>query len=188
MSATTQAARWRPNDLWRTLAGLGLVLGATALTLVALDSVPSWIAGEPRDVRLVASVEEAERRLHARLLLPGYFPDTIEWPPASVRVRGGPAPGAALAFDGRRGGHYMVLAQAGRPGDVPDRLLPAVNVLDETPVWLLGEKVSLRRFVGPDGQVWRELAWHAKGRQLVLRSRGSVEEMLRMARTVREEP
>ncbi len=188
MSEARAAAHWRPNDLWRTFAGLGVVLGAAALTLTALDAVPSWVAGEPRDVRLVPSVEEAERRLHGRLLLPGYFPDTIEWPPVAVRVRGGPAPGAALSFDGRRGGAYRMLAQAMRPGAVPERLLPAVNVLDRAPLWLQGEQVWLRRFVGPDGQVWRELRWHAKGRELALRSRGTVEEMVRMAKTVREEP
>jgi len=188
VSASARLAPWRPSDLWRTLAGLVVVLGGTALGLAGLDALPAWIAGEARDVRLVASLEEAERRLRARLLLPGYFPDTIAWPPATVRLRAGPVAGAALEFDGRGGGRYMVLAQAARPGDLPDRLLVPIAPLDETPVALQGERALLRRFVGPDGTVWRELSWRAKGRQLVLRSRGSVEEMLRMARTSREEP
>lgn len=188
MSAAVHPARWRPSDLWRTLAGLTVVLGTSALMLAGLDSVPAWITGAPRDVRLVANVEAAERRFGARLLLPGYFPDTIEWPPAAVRVRAGPVPGVALAFDGRRGGHYMDLAQAVQAGDVPERLLPEVRPLDESPIWIQGEQARLRRFSGPDGQVWRELTWRAKGRQVVLRSRGTVEEMVRMARTSRDEP
>jgi hypothetical protein len=49
-------------------------------------------------------------------------------------------------------------------------------------------RVPLRRIVGPDGHVWRELVWRQKGRQVVLRSSGSVEEMMRMARTTRDEP
>lgn len=188
MSAPVPSARWRPSDLWRTLAGLTVVLGFAALLLAGLDATPAWILGEPRDVRVVPTVAEAERRLGARLLLPGYFPDAIEWPPSAVHIRRWPVPGAALAFDGRRGGPYMLLGQAARPGDVPDRLLPEIRPLDETPIWIQGEQARLRRFTGPDGQVWRELTWRTKGRQVVLRSRGSVEEMVRMARTSRDEP
>jgi len=182
------APAWRPSDLWRTFAGLVVVVGMAALLLSALDAVPSWVAGEPRDVRRVSSVEEAERRLRVRLFLPGYFPQTIEWPPSTVRVVAGRSGGAALAFDGRSGGHYMLLAQAARSPEVPPRLLPPATVLDESPVWLQGQRVSLRRIVGPDGTVWRELAWQAGERGLVLRSRGSVDEMLKMARSARQEP
>ncbi|MBI5067486.1 MAG: hypothetical protein HZB56_04545 [Deltaproteobacteria bacterium] len=189
MSAQAPAApAWRPSDLWRTFAGLIVVLGTAAMLLAGLDSVPSWVAGEPRDLRRVKDVEEAERRLKVRLFLPGYFPETIEWPPHSVRVMQGRTGGAALAFDGRTGGHYMLLVQAARTTEVPSRLLPPATVLDESPVWLRGQRVTLRRIVGPDGNVWRELAWTEKERGLVLRSRGTVDEMLKMARTAREEP
>jgi hypothetical protein len=189
MSApVTSAPTWRPIDLWRTVAGLAVVLGAAAALLAALDSVPSWLAGEARYVQRVASVEEAERRLRARLLLPGYFPDTIAWPPAIIRVTAGDPGGAALAFEARGGGPRMLLAEAARPGDVPERLLPSATVLDEGATWLGGDRLTLRRIVGPDGRVWRELSWRQKGRQVVLRSSGSVEEMLRMARTTRDEP
>lgn len=189
MSARAAAApRWRPLDLWRTVAGLAVVLGSAAALLAGLDAVPSWIIGEPRDVRRVASVEEAERRLRVRLLLPGYFPDVIAWPPSTIRVAQGDPGGATLAFEGRVGGPHMLLAQAARPGPVPERLLPAATVLDDGSTWLGGTRVPLRRIVGPDGHVWRELVWRQKGRQVVLRSSGSVEEMLRMARTTRDEP
>jgi hypothetical protein len=188
VTATARPAAWGPSDVWRTLAGLLVVLGGTALGLAGLDALPSWIAGEPRDVRLVESVAEAERRLRARLILPGYFPDTIAWPPATVRLRAGPVPGVSLEFDGRRGGRHMVLAQAVRPGDLPDRLLAPVPALDTTPIAIGGGRGVLRRYVGPDGTVWRELTWRVRERELVLRSRGSVEEMVRMARTAREEP
>ncbi len=189
MSPRASAApRWRPLDLWRTVAGLAVVLGASAALLAGLDAVPSWIAGEARSVRRVASVAEAERRLRARLLLPGYFPDSIAWPPSSIRVAAGDPGGAALSFEGRRGGLHMLLVQTARPGEVPERLLPPATVLDDGSTALAEARASLRRIVGPDGHVWRELAWRQRGRQVVLRSRGSVEEMLRMARTTREEP
>jgi hypothetical protein len=189
MSARPAAApAWRPLDLWRTVAGLAAVLGAAAALLAALDAVPSWIAGEARDVRRVPTVAEAERRLRTRLLLPGYFPDTIAWPPALIRVSAGDPGGASLTFEDRAGGTHMVLAETARPGRVPERLLPRVTVLNEVATWAGSERLALRRIVGPDGHVWREIAWLQKGRQVVLRSRGSVEEMLRMARTTRDEP
>lgn len=188
MSASAASgAPGRPGELWRTLAGLVLVLGGAAGALAALDAVPAWIAGEPRDVRRCASVEEAERRLRARLLVPGYFPDTLRWPPRSVRVVLGAPPGAALELDGVDGSPRLLLVQAARPGEAPARLLPPATGLDAVPVALRGATGTLRRVVGPDGQVWQEIAFAPGGRQVVLRLRGTVEEAVRMARTTREE-
>jgi len=183
-----EAARRRPGELWRIAAGLGLVLGATAAILSALDAVPAWILGEPRDVRRVASLEEAERRLRARLVLPAYFPDSIAWPARTIRVMGGPSAAAALEFDGRDGRPRLLVAQTARPGDVPDRLVPAANALDAVPVALGAEAGTLRRVVGPDGEVWQEVSWRAGGRQVLLRLRGSVEQAVRMAKSAREAP
>jgi hypothetical protein len=188
--ASARAPRWRPIDLWRTLAGLVVVVGVAAGLLAFLDAVPAWIAGEPHDVRRVSTVAEAERRLGARLILPGYFPSTIGWPPSAIRVVAGRSGGAALHFSERRGGgDHMLLVQAGHPGEpVPPRLLPEATHIDESPTLLGGERVVLARIVGPEGEVWRELTWSVHGRTVVLRSRGTVEEMMRMARTAREEP
>lgn len=187
--ARAAAPPWRPLDLWRTLAGLVVVLGSAAVLLALLDAVPAWIAGEPHDIRRVATVAEAERRLGARLVLPGYFPSTIGWPPVLIRVVAGRSGGAALHFAERRGGDHMLLVQAARAGEpVPPRLLPPATRLDESATAVAGERVPLARIVGPDGEIWRELRWQVHGRAVVLRSRGSVEEMMRMARTAREEP
>lgn len=192
MSAPAPApAPRRPGELWRILAGLLVVLGATAATLAALDAVPAWILGEPRDVRRVSSQEEAERRLGARLVLPGFFPDTIRWPARTIRVLAGPRASAALEFDGRDGQPRMLLAQTARPGDVPERLLAASRPLSETSVAVGGpgaEPGALRRIVGPDGEVWQEVAWRHGGRQVVLRLKGSVDQAVRMAKSAREAP
>jgi hypothetical protein len=180
-------ARARPGELWRTLAGLVVVLGGAAALLAALDAVPAWLAGEPRDVRRCASVEEAERRLRTRLLVPGYFPDTLRWPPRTVRVVQGALAGAALELDGVDGSPRLLLVQAARPGDAPARLLPEATGLDAVPVALRGTSGTLRRVIGPDGEVWQEVVFVAGGRQVVLRLRGSVEQAVRMAKSTREE-
>lgn len=188
---TPAVAPRRPGELWRIVAGLLVVLGATAATLAALDAVPAWILGEPRDVRRVSSQQEAERRLGARLVLPAYFPDTLAWPPRTIRVLGGPRASALLECDGRDGQPRLVLAQTARPGDVPERLLAPSRPLSETSVAMgaaAAEPGALRRVVGPDGEVWQEVAWRHGGRQVLLRLKGSVDQAVRMAKSAREAP
>jgi hypothetical protein len=181
------AARLPAAELRRTLVGLAAVLAGAALLLLAADAVPAWIAGEPRDVRRVASVAEAERRLRVRLFLPGYFPDTIVWPPRTVRMTGGPQAGAALEFDGSDGRPRMLLVQAARPGEISERLLPPAQGLDPAPAPLGAIGGTLRRIEGADGEVWQELSWRRGERRVVLRLRGTVEQAVRMARSAREE-
>ncbi|HSB36725.1 MAG TPA: hypothetical protein VLH41_07590, partial [Thermoanaerobaculia bacterium] len=64
----------------RDVAGLlGPYLGAVAAVsalLLVLDAIPSLVLGGTRGVRVHPSVEEAERVLGARLLVPAYFPET----------------------------------------------------------------------------------------------------------------
>jgi len=189
VSATGQGeAQRRPGELWRILAGLAVVLGSTAAALAMLDALPTWILGEPRDVRRVPSLQEAERRLRTRLVLPALFPDTIAWPARTIRVMSGPRAGAALEFDGRDGRPRLVVAQAAGPGEVPERLVPPGNPLDAVPVALGGASGTLRRVVGPDGEVWQEVRWYVGGREVILRLRGSVDQAVRMAKSAREAP
>lgn len=187
-AATGGGAARRPGELWRILAGLLVVLGGAAGVLAFLDAVPTWILGEPREVRRVSSLQEAERRLRSRLVLPAFFPDSIAWPARSIRVRGGSSPGAVLEFDGRDGRPRLLVAQAMRPGEVPERLVPAANALDAVPVALGAESGTLSRVVGPDGEVWQEVRWRVGGREQILRLRGSVEQAVRMAKSAREAP
>jgi hypothetical protein len=160
--------------------------------LATLDAVPAWINGESRDVRPVRSLEEAEQRVRARLILPAYFPDSLSWPPERIRVLPGKPPAVALTLSGRDGGSpQLVLAQTVGRGEVSDRLLPVAGALDDSRVALAraeGAQGRLRRVVGPDGEIWRELAWIQDGRSLVVRSKGSLEELLRMARSARVQP
>ncbi len=181
------AAPARPGDLWRTLAGLAVVLGSTAALLAAADAVPAWIAGEPRDVRRVSGIQEAEKRLRARLVLPAYFPDRIAFPPRVVRVKAGPEAGALLEFDDRQGQPRLVLVQPTHGEEIPEALLPAGRSLDPSPATVASVGGELRRVVGPDGEVWHELRWRYRGRRLLLRTRGGVDEAVRMAKSMREE-
>jgi hypothetical protein len=42
----------------------------------------------------------------------------------------------------------------------------------------------LARVVAEDGTLWNQLEWSAAGRHFLLRGRGSLEELIRMARSI----
>lgn len=185
MSPAARPAR----ELARSVAWLVVVLAVAMGMLAVLDSVPAWLVGEDRDLRTARTLEDAERRVRARLVLPGYFPDTIAWPPERIEVLPGRPPAVLMQFVERAGrAPHLVLAQTVGAGEVPERLLPRAPPVDETAVAVAGADGALRRIVGPDGEMWRELSWRQDGRSVVVRSRGTVEELLRMARSARVQP
>lgn len=180
---------WRTvgRELTRILTTLGLVMGATAGILRGLDSLPGYLLGEPRGVKRYRTLEEVERKLGERLLLPSYFPDTLRWPPAAIRLVSGPPPSVTLAFVGREGDEErLILSQAfGRAGPLSPQLLPPGLVLQTTTVSVGGTEGELTRIRGEDGVIWHEVGWQREGRQVALRFRGPVEELLKMARSMR---
>jgi hypothetical protein len=172
----------------RAAGALVAVLAAAAVALAAVDAVPAWLAGESREVRRARTVDDVERRLRTRLLVPFYFPSTLAWPPERVRWVAGP-PGAVLLEVKRHGGGpRLLLAQTVAPGAVPGRLLPEAQVLSRSPVAVGAAEGTLSRVVDEGGGVAWEVAWEQGGRSVVLRSRGSLDELLRMARSAREAP
>jgi len=163
---------------------LALVLGGAAAMLSGLDALPGWLRGEPRGVRRVASVDEAERIMRSRILLPSYFPDSYRWPPSSIRVwrEGGGA--VALAFDARDGSPALLLAETvSGTGALTAPLLPDSAVIQKQGA-ALGEGATLSRIVSEDGTLWNELEWTAAGRRFVLRGRGPLDVLMRMARSI----
>jgi hypothetical protein len=152
--------------------------------LSGLDALPGWLRGEPRGVRRVASIDEAERLLRARLMLPSFFPDTYRWPPSSVRITREDGGAVALAFAGRDGTPALLLAETvSGTGGLAAPLLPESAVIQKqsTP---LGEGATLSRIVSDDGTLWNELDWTAAGRRFVLRGKGSLDVLMRMARSI----
>jgi hypothetical protein len=168
----------------KALWTLVLVLGGAVATLAVLDAVPRWLHGEPRGVRRVASVEDAERRLQARAVLPSYFPDAYVWPPSVVRVSREEGGAVGMTFTDRGGAPTLVYAQTmASPGPLPAGLVGRAAVIQQQSA-ALGEQGTLSRVVAEDGALWNQLEWTARERRFLLRSRGSLEEMLRMARSV----
>ena len=165
---------------------LSLVMGATAAVLRAVDALPAYLGVAGRGVEGFDSVEAVERRLRERLWLPSYFPDSLRWPPAEIRVHAGPLPSVALTFAGsERDARLVVFQSFGAFGTPPPQLLPAGRVLQTVTVPLHGAPAALSRVLDRDGRVWHELGWSTGDRRVVLRSRGPVDELLRMGESVR---
>ncbi len=181
-----QGARLR--EMARALLTLLWVMGAAAGLLGGLDAVPGWMEGEPRGVRRARTLEDAERRLRARITLPAYFPDSLRWPPSSVRLVTEPPPSVALTFEARGGGVALVFAQTlGGEGPVSPLLLAEAAVLQRGSVTLGDREANLLRVIGDDGEVWNELEWTQGGSRFAMRGKGSLEELIRMARSARKE-
>jgi hypothetical protein len=183
-AATAVSVGTTASEGAKALWTLVLVLGGAVATLAVLDAIPGWLHGEPRGVRRVASLEEAERRLQARAALPSYFPDTYVWPPSVVRITRDEGGAVGMTFTDRAGAPSLVYAQTlASAAPLPAGLVGRAAVIQQQSA-ALGEEGTLARVVAEDGALWNQLEWTARERRFLLRSRGSLEDMLRMARSV----
>jgi hypothetical protein len=182
---TTSAARsgGAGLEVVRMLAGFVWVAGATVVAIAVLGALPGWITGDRGVVREVATVQDAERRLAARVLVPGYFPERLVWPPKAIHVAGGRRGSVRLDVAARSGPDLHIL-QSTREGEpiAPELLGSARTVLRSSRA-TVGKLPATLSDVLVDGELHRELAWEIGGWAIVLRSSGDVEELFRMART-----
>lgn len=186
VTAGTARTRDPGSELARMLASFAWVLGATVASLALLGALPIWLGGDAGAVR-VATVQDAERRLQARVLVPGYFPERLAWPPAEIRVAGGRHGSVLLAFACRDGGPAVELLQTLEPGEeIAPELLGARTVLKTSPASVGGGAATLSDVLA-GGTRTRELSWKVQGRTMVLRSAGDVEELFRMAKSAHRE-
>lgn len=166
---------------------LAAVLAFTAGLLRVADHVPGWLLGEPRAVRSYDSVDALERDVRTRLLLPAFFPETLEWPPARVRLSAGEGRPTRLDFrDARTGRIRVVLCQTiSHDAPIPPRLLPPGTVIEERAVDLAGTPAVLT-LAGNGDERWMDLSWVAQQRRVVVRAYPDTDEseLVRLARSV----
>ena len=182
---TTSAARGGGAGLEvvRMLATFVWVTGATVVTVAVLGAMPGWITGDKGIVREASSIQDAERRLGARILVPGYFPERLVWPPRAIHVAGGRRGSVRLDFAARSGPdlHLLEATREGEP--IAPELLGDRTVL-RTSRTQVGKLPATLSDVLVDGTLHRELAFELQGWAVVIRSSGDdVEELFRMART-----
>jgi hypothetical protein len=186
-SVTEGAAGAGGMELARMLATLAWVVGATAAAVGALGAVPGWITGESGAVRSAPSIQDAERRLGARILVPGYFPERLEWPPQRILVSGGRRGSVRLLIGARRG-FGVELLEATREGEAIAPPLLEDRTILRTARTKVGAHPATISDVLVDGRSFRELAWEVQGRAMILRSAGNdIEELFRMAKSAHRE-
>lgn len=184
----TNRTLWR--ELARMMGPLLLVFGAAAVLLRAADLLPAHLQGLPRGVRSYRSVEQVERAFGHRVAIPSYFPDTLRWPPSRIRVAyARPASVALDIVDRAMGEPFLVVCQTLDPqGSIAPQLIPDAFVLHTTETSIGRSQAWLRRVRSEDGELWTTVRWHSRGRELMLSYRGSVGEVLRMARSLERAP
>jgi hypothetical protein len=188
-AATASAARagGGRGELLRMCATFVWILGATIAAVAGLGAIPGWVAGETRGLRHVATIQDAERRLGARVLVPGYFPERLAWPPAEIHVAGGRRGSVRLAFAAQDGGAGVEILEATRDGEpIRPELLQDRTVL-RTSRAIIGHAPGTISDVLVGGHPAKELAWELHGRAMILRSAGDVEELFRMAKSAHRE-
>jgi hypothetical protein len=157
---------------------------AATVVLKAIDRVPAALAGTPHGARVYATVDDAERALGARIWLPGYYPDTLRWPPDRIEAAADPTMSVAVRITGRHGGpeQLVICESVGEaPAPPPDSLLPAGQALETARVPLRAHEATLVRMLAPDGRIAHEVSWEQGTRRLTIRTVLPVEDLLRIA-------
>jgi hypothetical protein len=182
MAAAAERAKGTGAELARMLVTLAWVVGGAAGLLGFLGAVPGWLTGGAAS-RTAGSIQEAEARLGQRILLPAFQPARLGWPPAEIRTAGGRHGSVRLRLSPREGAPVELVqaTEAGRPID--PALLADRHVLAERRTRIGALPASLAT-VTLDGTVWQELAFDVDGRAVLLRTRGDLDELYRIAHSL----
>jgi hypothetical protein len=170
----------------RTFGAWLLVVAAAALGLRVADALPGLATGVPRGATRVADVAELERISGRRMPVPSYYPDVIEWPPAEARVDAGGS--AAIWCRQRPAGGIALIVATAPPGvgGIAAAVLPAAVELQHERILLRGRPSVVSRVWDADGVVWQQVQWRGPGQIILIRYRGTLDELLKIAGSVHE--
>ena len=163
-----------------------LVVAASVLALRAADALPRAALDIPRGVRRAADVEGLERASGRRMPVPAYFPDTLAWPPADARLH---SSGSAAIWCRRRDGSGTALIVATAPRGaqgVADAVLPPTVELQREPAVIDERALVVSRVRDADGAVWQQVQWQAPAQRVLVRYRGTLDELLKIAGSVND--
>jgi len=165
-----------------------VIVVVVAGALRALDHVAPWLRGEPRGTQRFASLDALERDVGTQLVLPIFFPDVLEWPPAEVYRAPGPGRPTSVVFHHRATGRPgLVIAQClDGDCDIPDRLLDAGRIRESRRIELGGAGALLVSGSDPGQGDYVAVSTFRFDRRLIVRFYGEdPSTVLRIARSLR---
>ena len=174
------------TGLARTVGVWLLAVLAAAVVLRVADAVPRVLLNVPRGVVRPVDLASLERESGRRMPMPAYFPDSLAWPPAEVRLHSG---GSAAIWCRQRpaGGLALILATA-PPGAraIAASVLPPAVELQRESASLGARPASVSRVRDEDGALWQQVEWRAPAQIILIRYRGTLDGLLKIAGSVRE--
>ena len=161
-----------------------LAVAAAAFGLRLADAVPRVALGVPRGVVMARDVRQLERESGRRMPVPAYFPDTIEWPPAEARMH---TRGSAAIWCRQRTGRGIALVVATAPPgtrEIAAAVLPSSIELQREAAVIGVRALVVSRVRDADGAVWQQVQWQTPAQLVLVRYRGTLDELLKIAGSV----
>lgn len=183
------------REMLKIVLSITLVMCTIVISLYLLKNIPSYI--HESEEKIYITVEEAEYAIGLRIFLPSYFPEYLKWPPSTIQVSRKPSLTISLVFLSRN--HispslvihqspslviHQIVSNIGKSNDVELNFMEPKIPFKETQVSVGGAKGALIVGEGEDGKRWSRLSWKAADRKMVLIANCSVEDLLKIARSI----
>jgi hypothetical protein len=185
----TGKATYFLREMSKIVLSITILMCVVLISLYVLKKVPAYI--QKSEQKSYSTVEEAEYSLGFRILLPSYFPDYLIWPPKEIRVVRKPSLIITLVFTSQGDGkpslviHEIISNTDESKGAGVDSMEPNGDS-EEIQVSVGGAKGTLELGVVEKGSRWTQLSWRQGDRKIVLTSNGSVEDLLKIARSIHD--
>jgi hypothetical protein len=177
------------REMSKIVLSIAILMFMVSISLYLLKKVPTYI--QERKQKSYSSVEEAEYSLKLRIFLPSYFPDYLMWPPKEIKVVRKPFLIITLVFISQGDGspslviHEIISNREESKAAGLDFMEPKVYS-GEMQVLVGGAKGTLKLGVLEQGTRWTQLSWEQGDRKMVLRSNRSLEDLLKIARSIHD--
>jgi hypothetical protein len=170
----------------RSFVWAAVVLAGTVAALLAVDALPGLLRDTARGVVRYDSVADLEHAVGRRMPEPVYYPSTLEWPPSDQRAYLGRS--AAYWCRSRVDGRLaLVIAVAGRRDrEAVFHVLPPAAVLQSADGSTHGRPAVVTRLRDEAGVLWQQIEWDGAGGVTIVRSRGTLDELMRIVSSLRE--
>jgi len=183
----TRKATYFLREMSKIVLSITILMCVVLISLYVLKKVPAYI--QESEQKFYSSVEEAEYSLGLRIFLPSYFPDYLIWPPKEIKVVRKPSLIITLVFLSQVHGSpslviHQIISNKDESKGVGFDFVEPKRHSGETQISVGGAKGTLKIGVGENGNQWIQLSWKEGDRKMVLISNGSVEDLLKIARSI----